>query len=466
MIKQSSTSPKNRDSKAALALLPRNTSVMDKISNYNITIPYQSNVIWYNTLRNSMLVLAQEEYDQIDQYLKIDICSFQEQYPELYDGLKDAGFIVSEDFDELSHIKLMNKLVVYDTKSVHLTINPTLDCNLKCWYCSTEYAQAKHHGGMSKETVEAIKRHIQKLIIRDKIKALHLDWFGGEPLMYFYEVIKPITEYAKVLCEKNDVSLTQHATTNSVLMTPEMISIMNNLGLNSFQIPLDGNKPHHDSIKYCDDKTGTFDTIISNINSIADNIDNVHVTLRINYDKKTLYGVEDVIPLISEQAKSIIRVDFQKVWQIKNDEKDVEQLKKVKENFRKAGLTSDYWAYNPIHFNRCYSDRLNHYAINYDGRVFKCTAQDYGDDKVMGIIQEDGDIEWRMKYISKLFSFSTFENERCLACKYLPLCMGPCIIRNYEARTQGFPIPCVFEAAQFPFNSYVIEEAKKRNLID
>ena len=60
---------------------------------------------------------------------------------------------------------------------------------------------------------------------------------------------------------------------------------------------------------------------------------------------------------------------------------------------------------------------------------------------------------------------STFENEQCLSCKKLPLCMGPCITNNYEARKNNTKIPCNFEHAQYSFDSYVIEEAQKRNII-
>lgn len=55
-------------------------------------------------------------------------------------------------------------------------------------------------------------------------------------------------------------------------------------------------------------------------------IPNVKITLRINYDKKTLYGISDIIPLITENAKKHIDVDFQRVWQISCDSKDVIQL--------------------------------------------------------------------------------------------------------------------------------------------
>lgn len=385
--------------------------------------------------------------------------------PNYYKEMKNAGFIIDTDFDELAYFKLMNNVCIYGNLGTHLTINPTLDCNLKCWYCSTEYAKAVHNGGMSDKTVNAIKKHIEHLISEEKTPHLHLDWFGGEPLMYFNKVIVPISEHAYILTQENNLHFTQHATTNASLMDEDMIRKMNKLHFTSYQITLDGNEEHHNLIKHQENGKGTFKTVINNINMLADYIPEVKIILRINYDRKTLYGIEDIIPMITENAKKKIIVDFQRVWQVHCKEKELEQLKKVKHLFEDNGLHSGFWTYNPHKFHRCYADRLNHYAINYDGRIFKCTAQDYGDDKVIGNLHDDGNITWNYSLLSKLFAYSTFENENCLKCKILPLCCGSCIMRNFDARKENRQAPCVLYKTEYPLKEYVIDEAKRRNVL-
>ena len=434
-----------------------------KKSYYNIFVKNSQYRVLYNTLSNSLACFTYEEASEIERLLD-NIKEFEETYPTLFESMKSAGFIV-DDGNELDYIILRNKLSTFEDGIYHITINPTLDCNLKCWYCSTEYKGAKHNGAMSGETVEAIKRHLKLIIESRKVRHLHLDWFGGEPLMYFHEIIKPIASYALELCNSDKVSFSQHITTNSVYMTESMINEFNEISLNSFQIPLDGNELHHNTIKFNEDKSGTFSSIIDNINLLTKRIKNCHITLRINYDKKTLYGITDIIPLFAETSKQYISVDFQRVWQVKCDQCDYEQLEKVKREFNQSGLFSGFWAYQPGVFNRCYSDRFHHYAINYDGKVYKCTAQDYGEDKVIGLLNSNGEISWNIKLLSALFSHSTFDNERCLSCKSLPLCMGPCITKNYEARKNGKSIPCVFENAEYALESFIIEQAQKRGLI-
>lgn len=440
------------------------TKTIMKTSYYNIVLQYSDYLILYNSLSNSIVCFTQEEFQEIKKLLE-QLDDFKTIYPRLFKKMEEAGFIVGENVDELDYIKLKNKLSTFEESRCHLTINPTLDCNLKCWYCSTEFKQALHQGAMKPEIIEAVKKHIEYLILSKRISHLHLDWFGGEPLLYFYEIIKPIATCALELCRNNQVKFTHHITTNSTLMNEDMMRDFNNLRLNSFQIPLDGNEKHHNSIKFNSDKSGTFAAIIKNLNSLPQIIPDAKITLRINYDRKTLYGIEDIIPLIADDAKKHITVDFQKVWQIVCEENDYEQLKRIKKIFIDNGLNSGFWAYQPGIFNRCYSDKFHHYAINYDGKVFKCTAQDYGKDKVIGVIQENGLISWNMERLSKLFAHSTFDNEKCLKCKSLPICMGPCITKNYEARKYDRPIPCVFENAEFALDSYIIEQAHKRGLI-
>jgi uncharacterized protein len=158
-------------------------------------------------------------------------------------------------------------------------------------------------------------------------------------------------------------------------------------------------------------------------------------------------------------------VDFQKVWQVPFTDDLRTLLKETKDEFRSQGLKSDFWAYRPQLFFRCYADRFHHYAINYDGRIFKCTARDYGDDKVIGNLMSGGRVEWNQELLGAYFSKATFENKRCLECNKLPLCIGPCIQKNYDSRGDDSMLSCNFEHAEYAFDSYIVEQAKKRNLI-
>ena len=436
--------------------------MMDKISYYNIEARYEDDILLYNTLTDSLVRFTDEEYDEVKTLLD-NLVDFKGEYPTLYAELKKAGFIIDENFNELEYIKYQNKRRIYANSDYHITINPTLDCNLRCWYCSTELAEAKHSGVMSPELVNSVKAHLKHVIEVQKAASLHLDWFGGEPAMYFEEVIEPISAYANELTSKNNVKFTQHITTNATLLNEERIRRMKELNFTSFQIPIDGNEKRHNEIKKSSDLKSTYKLVVDNVNLIADIIPKVYIILRINYDKQTLKHIDDILKDISEESKKYIYVDFQKVWQISSIDNGL--LIEAKEKFRLNGLNSEFWAYNPRKFYRCYSDKYHHYAINYDGKLFKCTAQNYGDDKVVGNLLPDGKVAWNDELLSAMFAQATFENERCLKCNKLPVCMGPCIAKNYAARKNNTPIPCLYENVQYSIEDHIIEEAKKRKLI-
>jgi uncharacterized protein len=437
----------------------------DKVSRYNIEVEHSDCMLLYNALTNVIFPVSFEDYAVVETLLE-HLPEFLDKYPYLYAAFKKSGFIIHSDFDELAYIKLQNKRYVYTHNDYHITINPTLDCNLKCWYCSVSYAGAKHNKErMSDETISSLNNHIRNLVTQQKARSILLDWFGGEPMMYYDEVISKVSEFAKKITSEHNIILRQHITTNATLLDEKRIRQMKDFCFKFFQIPIDGNEHRHNLIKYDSDKQGTYRKVVDNINLIADIIPNIFISLRINYDKQTLKNIRDILSDFSEKSKNCITVDFQRVWQVSCADKERQLLQAAKKDFMEAGFKSYFWAYKPLVFRRCYADSYLYYAINYNGKVFKCTARDYGDDMVLGNLHPSGKIIWNDAIMSKLFEKATFENEKCENCKMLPLCMGPCIQKNYEARVKNKPLQCMYENVEYSLSSYVIEMAKRKNLI-
>jgi uncharacterized protein len=435
------------------------------ISKYNVEIEYDNGILLYNSLTDKLLPINYPDYAVIETLME-HIPEFERQYPDLFQAFQNSGFIIPSDFDELAYIRLQNKRCVFINKDYHITINPTLDCNLKCWYCSVDYAGTQHQKErMSDETIDSLKKHIENLVFQQKANSVSLDWFGGEPLMYFDEVISKVSEYAKRVTAENNVNFRQQITTNATLLNESRIKQMKEMNFDFFQIAIDGNEKRHNQIKFYVDKHGSYRDVVNNINLIAEIIPNINIALRINYDKQTLKKIVDILPDFSEKSKCRIMVDFQKVWQINISEKDKELLEEVKESFKSSGLIPRLGSYLPFSYKSCYADSINHYVINYNAKVFKCTARDYGEKLVIGELRSSGDIIWREGILSKMFEKATFENQRCESCKMLPLCMGPCIQKNYDSRVNSQPLQCTHENINASLSSYVKGKAKQRNLI-
>ena len=157
-------------------------------------------------------------------------------------------FIIDDDVDEINVIRKCHQEAVH-SKDYFLIILPTLNCNFKCWYCIQEHIPSV----MNPETFETLKRHIDYMIEEEKISSLHIDWFGGEPFMYFKKIIEPLSRYAIQKCEQHNIPFMNSATTNGYFINSDVSSLLTDLKFKQFQITLDGEKVFHDKVKFMKD---------------------------------------------------------------------------------------------------------------------------------------------------------------------------------------------------------------------
>ncbi len=367
------------------------------------------------------------------------------------------GFIVEIDKDEIDVLRYKNRMEVFSNRKYKLVINPTLECNFKCWYCYEKHPQ----GHMALEVMEKCKKHIQYMVKHERITSLILDWFGGEPILYFEEIIYPIGKYAKKICEDYQIPFYHYITTNASRIDLQMIKRMKEIGVNGFQITIDGDEKRHNQIRNENGKS-SFSAIINNINLLCSELENILITLRINYDDQTLSvsDLEKVYSMISPENRKYIMVNFQRVWQtikpalLENERRIYFTQLSKQMGFKTPQLVS---AFNIGKTHKCYVDRIYHAEINYDGKVYRCTARDYSDKYMMGELLDNGEIKWNEEKVAKQYAKATFENDMCLKCKYLPLCMGPCSQKIIETPKDEFYRICFLNYAEVKPETVIID---------
>lgn len=377
-------------------------------------------IIIYNLLSKVIFGLSKEKYELLT---KTDLSELEVGSPVLFSAMKKLQIIIPKELNELQIIQMLNRQHIFDTKSYRLTINPTLECNFKCWYCYENHPA----GYMQPGVMRSVVRHINRKISEENLKYLHLDWFGGEPLLYFDEVMYPLSKSIKKITTKTGTLLTGSITTNGYLIDEKHFDLFRKIELNNFQITLDGNQPMHDKIRSQGNK-GSFSQILRNINRLSEYEEN-SILVRINYTEKTLREIHQIIPFFSPKAKSRIKIHFQQVWQDsfkKNISADAAKKEFIRQGFhvQQHGLNTKW--------SVCYADFLNQAIINYDGKVFKCTARDFATTQPDGVLLSNGDIDWDTVLLSKRLGTGTFENPYCLRCDFLPVCMGPCSQKMIE----------------------------------
>jgi uncharacterized protein len=186
---------------------------MYKLSKYNYFVPYSDRIIFFNGFSGQIFSTSEKEYLSIKELFgALDL--FQTKYSSVFEKFKEWGFIINEQTDELDFIRLRNRRAVFADRVYHLTINPTLECNFNCWYCYIQHPK----GYMSGAAIELVKKHIRWMVDNEKIDGLHLTWFGGEPLIYYNQVMQPISQYAMELMATRDLKFYHSIITSSRLL--------------------------------------------------------------------------------------------------------------------------------------------------------------------------------------------------------------------------------------------------------
>lgn len=392
-----------------------------KISKYLYSKEFDDCVVVCNLLSDCTFAMKRSDYNNV---MAGDYKQLEKEYPNLLSAMKKLGVVIPNSQDELFQIKMMNRQTIFDDRVYRFTINPTLECNFHCWYCYEKHTKGK----MPEDIIKSIENHII-LKIKDKtMQYLDLSWFGGEPLLYFDDILYPLSMRLKDITCSEGIGFTNSITTNGYLIDERMINLFRDIDLNSFQITIDGDESTHDNIRFLKGHKGSFKTIIKNINDLAED-ENNSVVLRINYTKETLDKINDVADLFSDKVRSRIIVNFQQVWQ--DSFKGNVSCEDNKDVFMQKGTTVKPFELNRKHYV-CYADRFNQAVINYDGSVFKCTARDFATHTPDGKLLSNGQIQWDIPLVSKRMGQSTFENPFCANCNLLTVCMGPCSQKMIE----------------------------------
>lgn len=400
-----------------------------KYSIYNTILHVDSkHTIIYNAFEDNFVVIKNITFSP-------EQCSIEEiklEFPKLYDKFCKGGILVDSSIDEFELLQEKVRQCDDNHNEFILHINPTLDCNFSCWYC---YENHIVNSKMSEETLEFIKLFITRKLSNPEIETFELGFFGGEPLFYFDKIAKKILLHSAAICEGNNKILNIHFTSNGALLKEEIIDFLSKFNC-AFQITLDGGREHHDITRYFKNKKGSYDIIINNVKLLLKK--GISVILRVNYTKDNIESVMNIFnELISltDKEKQFLKIDFQRVWQDRVEEKDFAELRitEIRKIFRKNGffILANYLPHNVE--GSCYGDKKNHLLINYDGNVFGCTARDFTEANKIGKIDSNGEICFDSEKI-RIRDNSKLSKPVCRSCRIAPICGGGCKQRAVEDR--------------------------------
>lgn len=414
-----------------------------KPSYYNLYAESAKGVICYNTITENVGLIPLKVYNSLN---KKDFLSINHGIME---NLKELKFIIPDEINEFEELKkeYQNSL---NEKIFYLTLLPSLDCNVRCWYC---FEKLKRGSRLGKDTPVAILNYVKNLFRNSDIEYLRIELFGGEPLLYFEEEVFPllrdIDNYVRSIGKKISIFIV----TNALCIENQMFPLFKSINA-KFQISIDGYRDRHNKVKrLTDKKIETYQKVIETIINLTEYYD-TYLNLRINFDDETLIKLPQIINDLNEVDRKKIVIHLERIWQTRATKGLNKGLSDVILAFQANDFKISYMNF----FRRshsCKASKPNQAVINYNRIVYKCIGRDFTDDRQEGVLNIDGEISWNTDKLNKRLSIYTYNNDLCKQCKFLPLCWGPCCQKQLEDPINILKY-CQLEYMEIPVNEYVI----------
>lgn len=340
------------------------------------------------------------------------------------------GFLVKKGFNEsyAAHAEYLKEIGGSD---LELTIVPTFRCNCRCPYCYQD-----HERGMilDKNMQEAIIKFIKKNI--SHYTGVQISWFGGEPLLCSEMILYMNNEIRKI-CTMRYKTFKSAITTNGYLLTKDLFEKLLSSGVRRYFITVDGLKDMHDKQRYLANGKGTYERIMQNLEAIKTvaKIKDFIINIRTNVSKEIIIHLEDYIADMSRRFGNDMRFGFffRPVYDWGGDSIDgfrenlldenrsmVDIINKLIESKYKLNYTEHY--FDLTQASLCYASKLNHYIINPDGSINKCTCADTGGNNLVGQLLYSGEMELDHGKIG-MWSSQYMEDAECKECYLLGQCL-------------------------------------------
>lgn len=411
-----------------------------KESRYNYLKQYESYCLAVNGRTSAVLLVDTRKYPQAKDWKE------QSMEGALFETLVQYGFLVSEEMDEVQELQIKHHKHLHEKEVLNVHLNPTLDCNLNCWYCYEGHVEQSQ---MQEQTQERVLSYIRKQIRKGDYKGVHISYFGGEPFLKYSQVICPLNLKLEELCDLYQVSLSYSATTNGYLLNEFCDELEQAASAPKFnrwkalQITLDGNENSHNELrKLKADGTGSYHRIMLHLLRIL-KTNKIDVHLRINYSNANIQELFEVLEDIPVYLRSRLSVSLHRIWQTQAEEEQI-GISEIYARLKDQGFNMDTHRLMLGKREVCYADRETQILINFDGNVFKCTARDFVPENRLGYLDKNGNLIFEGERWLQRKERNVWDNLRCANCKLIPICLGACSQLQFE----NSEVPCILKDKQ------------------
>ena len=323
----------------------------------------------------------------------------------------------------------------------------TEQCNLKCTYCFVKQNPKQMTLDIAKKALDFLIKNAEKVGDTPSV-----NFFGGEPMLKFEEIIKPLIEYAET--EYVGKRVKWNMTTNGTLFTEDILYYLREKEF-GILLSLDGCKESQNANRVYHNGEGSFE----DVNKILDLYLklNKHATLRCTIERNTIdYFIDNIMFGIENPFVNIFFIPNSFVeWT------DIEKDRLKKQVHKFGDLFIEYMRNGKIIHLSPFEEKIrqiikinkaidtpleitykmkcglggNKFAsVGTDGTLYGCqemTSNDHDDVFTIGDIFNGEDINLRTKLIDRFNVDNVAKDSKCSSCKLKPICNGGCVANNY-----------------------------------
>lgn len=416
-------------------------------SRYNFCVPVADGGVLYNARTGASIRLTGSDVVALADLL----CSPPRPISsrvlprQLFIGLRRGGFLVDEAFDELAAIREQYWLARGRTPMV-LTLTTTQDCNLGCYYCY----ESRSGAALNAHDVPAIVNWVRQRLSASAKDSIHVDWYGGEPLLNL-EFVETASAALRRLCAELNVSYSASIISNGTCWPDDLQDFIRLHRIRQVQISFDGLKENHDKRRRYrkgrspQPNTSSFEQAVAVVDQL---LEVVRVDLRFNADRGNHSDLERFIEFC--RARGWFDRPFPCVFQLarisdysersgflSRTKLSEEEFEGVRERAR--GLvpettldeTTSRSVYPLPRTSVCAALATDSIVVGADGNHYRCGLQVGEMNRPVAIRGSDQ----QMRPGPDAGWWETFDptvQPNCSRCSFLPICWGGCPKKHLE----------------------------------
>ena len=404
-----------------------------KLSQFTVVVndyPKPDQHLLYNTLSRALIQVDKAEWIVLKNLSK-DVPT-DHRAVALLEPLRDQGFLVPKEIREGERfLEYLNQSPDQKGGEVSVTLLTNLQrCPLAYGYC---YQQETHDGGrlegdLSDECLAFIKGQCETV----EAERLFISYYGSEPLSNLKAIVSTAGEL-KQFCGERGIRFRFGMVTSGVLLTRKVVETLRPLGFTQAQITIDGNQGTHDASRPFQSGKGTYAMIMKNLAEYAGLI---RTDVLCVLDDSRVDAAYELIDTLADSgyAERKVGVKFSPVMETNDNETitasqlyidEGQKMSAERELLVEIAKLSVYAAERGLfedllpRLTWCAMQRHDgrNFTLEPSGKLYTCTTFIGRDTEY-----EAGHISTGFGGIDTVLKESYQRSEKCLSCRYLPIC--------------------------------------------